>query len=323
MRRLLIIVLVIIALLLVVGFVGASVVVYDQLSRTVAGCSTPIDRDNTPAQFDATDVDTAPYLMTDYESVTLSSRGDGLRIDGWYAPAPDGGEATARTVLLVHGLASCKASPSILIPAGMLNSAGYNVLMIDLRDHGDSQVEDGRFAGGTDEFRDVLGAWDWLVNEKEIAPERIGLFGTSLGAATVLIAFGEEPQVAAVWEDSSFADIQTAVNAELERNGFPTVLSSSASLMGRVIAGDDIAAYSPHAAVQRHNGRPIFITHGTADGRLSVDYAYELAETIRENGGTVDPWIIEGLDHVQGMFKRTAEYEERLVAFFNGALAEG
>jgi dipeptidyl aminopeptidase/acylaminoacyl peptidase len=46
---------------------------------------------------------------------------------------------------------------------------------------------------------DVLGAWDWLVNDKHISPQKIDLFGTSLGAATVMIAMGEEPRAAAVW----------------------------------------------------------------------------------------------------------------------------
>ena len=43
--------------------------------------------------------------------------------------------------------------------------------------------------------------------------------------------------------------------------------------------------YSPLAAVSRLNGRPFFITHGDADTRLSVQYAYDLAEAINANGG--------------------------------------
>jgi dipeptidyl aminopeptidase/acylaminoacyl peptidase len=322
-RRLVFVLVILIITLLLAGFVGASAIVYDRLSRTSAGCSQVADRDNTPAQFDTNELDTTPYLMPDYQEVTFLSRQDGLALAAWYVPAPDAAPETAPTVILVHGLASCKASPSILIPAGMLHHAGYNTLMLDLRDHGSSTVEDGRFAGGTDEYLDVLGAWDWLVNERDIAPERIGLFGTSLGAATVMIAFGEEARAATVWEDSGFADINTAINAELERNGFPTFLSLGAVLMGRVLAGDDIAAFSPLQAAHKANGRPVFITHGDQDRRLSVAYAYDLAAALQESGQTVEPWILAGLDHVQGMFKRTADYEERLIAFFNSALAQG
>ena len=44
----------------------------------------------------------------------------------------------------------------------MLARSGFSVLMMDLRDAGDSDVEDGRVAWGTEEYLDVLGAWDWL-----------------------------------------------------------------------------------------------------------------------------------------------------------------
>ncbi|MCL4246950.1 MAG: prolyl oligopeptidase family serine peptidase [Anaerolineae bacterium] len=322
LRRWMIALAILIVLLLIVGYAGASYVIYNRLTAVTAGCSAAEDRDNTPAAFDTPDVDTAPYLMPDYEEVRFPSRDDGLTIDGWYVPGPsDTGRLSGNTVILVHGLGRCKRSPSILLPAGMLYRAGYNTLLIDLRDHGDSQVEDGRYAGGTEEYRDVLGAWDWLVNERSIPPERIGLFGTSLGAATVLIAFGEEPRVAAVWEDSSFADIQSAVDAELTRFGLPTVLAPGGLLIGKLVAGDDITAYSPQAGVAKANGRPIFITHGTDDTRLSVAYADVLAETARAHGDEPEVWIIDGSEHVRGMFEHTDEYESKLTAFFDAALS--
>jgi len=320
-RRYLLPLAILIVLLAVVGYVGASYFVYNALSTVSAGCSSVNERENTPAQFAAQDVDVAPFVMPDYEEVTFPSRDDGLMINAWYVPGPsDTGRLRGNTVILVHGLGSCKRSPAILLAAGMLHRAGYNTLLIDLRDHGDSQVEDGRYAGGTEEYRDVLGAWDWLIAERSIPPERIGLFGTSLGGATVMIAFGEEPRVAAVWEDSGFADIQSALDAELERNGMPTFLEPGGLLIGKLISGDDIAALSPQMAAAKANGRPVFITHGTADTRLSVDYASALAETVRANGGDPQVWIIEGAGHVQGIFEHTAEYDDKLIAFFDAAL---
>jgi dipeptidyl aminopeptidase/acylaminoacyl peptidase len=133
---------------------------------------------------------------------------------------------------------------------------------------------------------------------------------------------GEEPHVAATWEDSGFADINVAIVAELSRNGYPTFLASSASLMSQVIAGDNITAYSPLAAVSKLNGRPFFITHGDADTRLSVQYAYDLADAINASGGEVEPWIVAGSGHVEAMFDQTAEYEQRLLAFFSESLGE-
>jgi dipeptidyl aminopeptidase/acylaminoacyl peptidase len=314
-RRGILIIVIVVAVLLIVGYGAAGAVIYNTLSDVSQRCSGPY-AENLPDHFTRESVDAEPYWMDSYEEVTFPSRDANITISGWYVPV---GEA-APAVILVHGLRGCKHGAEVLLPAGMLNQNGFNVLLIDLRDHGDSTIEDGRYAGGTEEFRDVLGAWDWLVTEQGIPPERIGLFGVSLGAATVMIAAGEEPRVAATWEDSGFADINAAIVAELARGGYPTFLASSASLMSQVVAGDNITAYSPLAAVAKLNGRPLFITHGDADTRLSVQYAYDLADAIRASGGAVEPWIVPGSGHVAAMFNHTEEYAERLVAFFRDNL---
>ena len=51
----------------------------------------------------------------------------------------------------------------VLTAAGMLNKQGFNILALDMRDHGDSTIEDGRHAAGTEEYQDVLGGFDWLA----------------------------------------------------------------------------------------------------------------------------------------------------------------
>src|SRR5262249_21749512 len=147
-------------------------------------------------------------------------------------------------------------------------------------------------------------------------PEKIGLFGTSLGAATVLIAMGEEPKVAAVWEDSSYADIYVAINAELVRNGYPTMLTDGGILMGKLISNYDITSKNPLMAMKKLNNRPLFITHGSADTRLSVQYAYDLVAAAKAQGETINPWIVDGSAHVMAMFDHTADYEQKLVTFF-------
>lgn len=309
-------------LLMAVSYVGAGAYIYNRISATSALCGTNTDdHDNTPSNFRYTDraLDPAPYQMPVYEDVSFPSRNTpNITIDAWFVPVEN--SADAPVVILVHGLGSCKGSEHILTAAGMLHRNGFNTLMIDLRDHGDSTVEDGRFAGGTDEYLDVLGAWDWLVNERGFAPERIGLFGQSLGAATVMIATGVEQRVAAVWEDSSYGDINVAIQAELTRYGFPTFFASSATVMGQVLANDNIGQYSPLEAARNLNGRPIYITHGTADTRLVVQYAYDLAEAVNSTGGYVEPWIVEGATHVQAIFLQPDEYERRMVEFFSAAL---
>jgi fermentation-respiration switch protein FrsA (DUF1100 family) len=251
--------------------------------------------------------------MPKYEEVRIASRDPRIALSGWYVPGALGRSGPA--VVVVHGLSSCKRQGGVLLPAGMLHRHGFSVLLVDLRDHGESAFEDGRYAGGTEEYLDVLGAWDWLQLRGHPA-QRIGLLGRSMGAASVLIAAGEEPRVAATWEDSGYAAVDEAIHDELVRQRYPTWLAPAGILAARVIAGDDIASRSPLGAVTKLHGRPLFITHGDRDESFSVRFAYELADAVRRSGGRVELWIVRGAGHVQAAQLVPQEYERRLADFF-------
>jgi dipeptidyl aminopeptidase/acylaminoacyl peptidase len=307
---------IILALLAGTAYLIGGYIVYDKLTRVDAHCGGRYTA-NTPASFTSDQLDTTPYLMPSYQDVNLPSRSDpAVTISGWWIP---GASADAPAVIEVHGLGSCKHSPTVLLPAGMLHRHGYSVLLIDLRNEGDSTVTTGRYAGGVLEYKDVLGAWDWVRGAKGIPASRIGLAGMSLGAATALIATGQEPGVAAVWEDSSYGDIGAAISDELARNGYPRFLAPAGILVGR-LEGIDISATGPLDAVPKLNGRPIAIIHGTADQRISVKYAYALRQAVEAQGGHPYVWFPDGVDHTQAVFAQPAEYERRLVAFFGPAI---
>lgn len=324
-RRIIIGLIVIVALVAIIAYAGVGVVAYRALAVAQAECRLRGDEvNNTPADFAPFgdyEIDKSPYFMPDYEEVTFNPRGDDLNLVAYYVPAQGVTDpTTAPAVIVVHGVNDCKHRPTVLFPAGMLNRAGYNVMVIDLRNHGFSEADNGYFTGGVTEHLDVLGAYDWLIAERGIDPTRVGLLGTSLGAATVMIATGEEPAIAAVWADSGYADLMVAVRAELTRSRLPEFLSSSVVLMGQVLSGTRIDERSPIAAARQLDGRSALITHGDADVRLSVQYAYDLAAAISESGTPVEPLIFEGSDHILAMFDYPQQYEENLLAFFDKAL---
>ncbi len=300
-------------------YVAAAAVVWNRLT-VVRGDCPPDVADNDPTRFSfggRPTFDTSPWLMPAPEEVRFPSRDASIEIAGWWLPAED---PEAPAVVVVHGHNACRRDPSVLLPAGMLHRDGFTVLLIDLRDHGDSTLEDSRYAGGADEYRDVLGAWDWLRLAQGIPAERIGLLGTSLGAATVLIAAGQEHRVAATWEDSSYADIGVAIRAELERNGYPAILEPGGVAVARLVSGDDFGSRSPLDAARRLDGRPLFVTHGTADERLSVTYARELIAAVEADGGRVESWLVEGAGHVEAMVLDPEGYRSRMTAFFRHGL---
>ncbi|MEP7357601.1 MAG: alpha/beta fold hydrolase, partial [Anaerolineales bacterium] len=251
------------AVLLTAAYLGVGYFLYDKLAKVTQN---PANAANTPAHFTVTEpsfpnFDATPYQMPSYETVRFPSRGSSLMLAGWYVP----GDPTAPVVLITHGLGSCKCEGANLVLAALLHRHGFNVLLYDLRNHGESDRDNGRTGIGNKEYLDTLGAWDWLMTAKGFAPERIGVYGGSLGAGTTLIAFGQEPRMAALFVDSPYADLRQVINERLTSQGYPTFLAPGGLLMARLVAGDDLLAHSPQDAITRDAGRPIFIVHGTAD----------------------------------------------------------
>jgi uncharacterized protein len=313
-------VLLIVLLAVLVIYLAISYAVYDKLSRITAGGGD--NAGNTPASFVMTyaewpSFDESPYFMPDYEAVRIPSRQAGLNLAGWYVP----GKAGSPVVIVTHGVNGCKCDPNTLTVAGMLHRNGFNVLLFDMRNHGQSDSDGGRTAIGNKEFQDVLGAWDWLIAEKHFAPKEIGLYGESLGAGTTLIAFGEEPRVAAAWVDSPYSDLTEIIDEELIRNHYPTIFTEGTIFMAKVVSGDNLLAHSPQEAIQNDAGRPIFIVHGTGDQRINVHHTRQLAALASQDGANVTVWMPEGIRHVAAEFDLSQEYESRLIAFFNQALS--
>jgi fermentation-respiration switch protein FrsA (DUF1100 family) len=303
------------AVLLVVAYLGMGYVIYSRLANVKGSCDEHMANrpdnfalhESWPAGFDV-----RPYFMSPYQTVKFPSRDAGIEIAGWWIP----NDPAAPAVILVDGLGGCKNSIAVLTPAGMLWRNGFNVLMIDLRDTGDSTFEDGRSAIGNEEYQDVLGAWDWLVQTKGLDPRRIGIFANSLGSATANYAFSEEPRAAALFLQSTFGNLQQVLAEELRRNGYPTFLASSAILMGRAVSGDNLVAHNPLDAIRKAVGRPVYLVHTRADTRIDISQGEQLAAAAQAAGVNLTTWFPEKGEHVQTPAAYPQEFEQRLVGFF-------
>jgi len=322
-------VLAIVALVAVVGYGAVCYVVYDGVGRPAPGGCHESDLANTPDAF-AIPKAYDPALASTYrmpvpQDVVFHSRDPQMPdadLAGWWIPAAD---PAAPAVVVVHGIQSCRREASVLLGAGMLHRHGYSVLLMDLRDSGDSEGDDARFAAGTEEYLDVLGAWDWLVAQG-VPTSRIGLLGYSFGSATTMIAGGQEPQAQAVWVDSGFPRIQPALDEFLQDHSpFPAPLSTlivpGAALWARIIAGDDLLRYNPVEEVARFGGRSIAFVHGGADATLPASWATELRDAaIGAGASSPEVWVVPNAGHTEAIYLEPAEYETRLTSFFGTAL---
>ena len=306
--------------LLLTTYLGIGYLIYLQLAKGSMGDGEQAG--NTPANFEIKwdkyeGYNVTPYLSPDYENVTIPGGDEGIELSAWWIQGIEG----EPTIIMCHGIHSSKAADKLLLVAGMLNNNGYNVVMFDYRDHGHSTQEDGMISLGVREHRDIIAVMEW-VNETKGAPySQIGLYGMSMGGGYVANAFMADERFPAVIMESPYAQLDMIIAEELGRNGYPEWLARGAIFMAKLLSGDDLMSMPPLEAVSAANGRPMFVIHGTADERVGVHHSQMMIDRAEKEGVNMTSWIIEGLEHVEAPLSHSEEYEDRIMEFYEGALA--
>ena len=216
----------------------------------------------------------------------------------------------------------------------MMAKAGFNVIVFDLRDHGESSIDDNRVSGGQDEWADVVTVFDWLIDEQGAEPNKIGLFGNSMGAGTVAIAFTLDERMQAVWLDSGYSDMGDIVVEELEFQGYPTFLGGAGIFAGKIIANQNLIEYYPLDAGTEIGDRHMYVAHGNQDKRVRPHHGEKMCNEALQNGNeeNIECWFkdsvirydvgdgMESDEHVTLMLTDTLEYESNIVNFFTTSL---
>lgn len=246
-----------------------------------------------------------------HEEVTLVTI-DGLRLRGWYFPGRGD-----RAVVLLHGKdANALDSESLAFVARTLHGAGYGLIAFDMRGHGGSQGE--RFSLGHHERKDVAAAVDLLI-ERGHRPDRIALFGESMGASTAIQALRLRPGVGAVVADSAYADGPTILDeAGPSATGLPRIFTLGIAIAARLLLGIDADAVDPERVVRDNPGRPFLFIHCEGDTLVRVAHAQRLR--VASTHPRSDLWVVPGCGHVGASRDRPDEYARRLLAFLDAAL---
>ena len=131
---------------------------------------------------------------------------DGLKLAG-VLRVPDGvGSGERRPAFIVmHGFGSNMNSNNVLEPCAMFEKLGYVTLRFDMRGCGASEGERGRILC-FDQVADARSALTFLAQQKQVEPDRIGLIGSSFGAAVAVYAGGVDKRVAAVISSGGWGD---------------------------------------------------------------------------------------------------------------------
>lgn len=153
----------------------------------------------------------APVLETpndygmDYEDVFFPSK-DGVPLEGWLIPAKN----SNKLIICNHPATMSRSGyPGNLAPWSQFNptkvnfhlaykalhNAGYNVLAYDMRNHGNSGQGNGGVSGvGQFEWRDVIGAFDFVNQHPQLKSMRIGLLNPCMGGNSAIVAMTKMPE---------------------------------------------------------------------------------------------------------------------------------
>ncbi|HLP24009.1 MAG TPA: alpha/beta fold hydrolase [Microbacteriaceae bacterium] len=262
-------------------------------------------------------VDLSPWWLTDvpYDTVQIPVA-PGVDLAAWYIPAPSGSD---KTVIVTHGYGASRYDFNALLPSSMLVKAGFNVLLVDQRNSGESTCVSGHHSAGQRESDDFARVAQWLVDTKAANPAKIGMYGVSGGAIATAILPAKTDLVAAFALEAPIFDFTQSAEHEVEFQGFPVWLWSLADLAAKV-QGVNLNAVSVRDGIDALHGRPELLLHGTADQRLPYSGGVQYRDYAQSIGADVTLETFDGADHTEGMLTETDRYARVLTGFFQRAL---
>lgn len=208
-----------------------------------------------------------------------------------------------------------------------LARAGYVVFRIDYRGHDRSEGEPTGAYGNPGYQVDVLNAVASLQEHPQVNPEKIGMWGHSMGGYLTLRAMvvSQQVKVGVIWAGVVASYPEMLYN--WRRVGSFTPSPSSRGIGWRAgwidIYGtpeqnpafwDSVSANSYLSDLSG----PLQLHHGTADADVPVDFSIRLAEQARAAGQTAELFTYDGDNHnISGYFTTAMN---RTIDFFDQVL---
>jgi dipeptidyl aminopeptidase/acylaminoacyl peptidase len=289
------------------------------------------DLDNTPQQFFVAGYNSGPFPgdgwnkwvghdLSDWwlenakvEDVRIDVA-EGVTLAAWYIPAS---QETNKTVIVTHGIGTSKRDFNTLLPTAMLVKGGFNVLLVDQRDTGESTCTDGRHSAGQEESSDFAQVAKWLNTEKGIPASSLGMFGVSGGAIATSLLPAKTDLVSAFAMEGTIFDFNAAATQEVEFQGYPGFLWQLALVSAQLFHGVNLAETAVTDSIEAAGERPMLILHGDIDQRLDYQSSVDFYNYAKGVGANIELETFTGADHTEGMLSETDRYAQTLVSFFS------
>ena len=286
-------------LLVVPALLAFTLIAVMSVGQAVAATQVP------PSTIGAT---TPGHWGLSYTDATFETS-DGVKLSGWYIPSANGA-----AVAVLHGAGSTRSDA--LGQAAVLARHGYGVLLFDARGHGRSAGRAMDFGWYGDE--DVGAAVSYLQSRPDVR-SRIGALGLSMGGEEAIGAAAADTRIGAVVAEGA-TNRSTADRAWLsDQYGWRGTLQEGIEWLTYGVTDLFTPADQPISlrdAAAAAAPRPILLIAG---GALPDE---EYADRYIRSGspGSVQLWVVPEAGHTAGLQVAPAEWEQRVIAFFDSAL---
>lgn len=231
------------------------------------------------------------------ESVEFTAK-DGTRLHGWFIPSATGpAENAIATVIHAHGNAGNMSAHWPLV--SWLPERNFNIFMFDYRGFGKSKGRPSQ-AGLLDDTQSAINV---VRHRSDVNPQRLVLFGQSIGGANMVSALGngDREGIRAVILDSTFASYSSIANQMIPGSGFFM---------------DD--SYNAERFIAEVSPIPVLIIHGKANRVIPWEQSERLYDLTREPKQKI---ILPDGEHIDAFSERHGGvYRDQMVNFILNAL---
>ncbi|MGB3403233.1 MAG: alpha/beta hydrolase [Microcoleaceae cyanobacterium] len=218
------------------------------------------------------------------------------KIHGWWIESALGSDQP----VIIHFHGNSSNIGANLGYVKMFHDMGFSVFIIDYRGFGQSSQ---RFPSEKMVYQDAETAWNYVVETQKVDPQKVVVFGHSLGGAIAIELATRHPEMSGLIVESSFSSMQDMVDYQGKYWMFPIhwILQQRFASIEKV----------------NHLKMPILLTHGTADTVVPSRMSQTLYAAAIEPKQLL---IVEDADHNNVRQVGGVQYFETLQQFIQQAV---
>jgi hypothetical protein len=238
-----------------------------------------------------------------WQDVSIESR-FGYPLKGTFIPNSN---PTGKTLIFLHGFTETRLVG--LNYRYVYLNAGFNLLLVDSRAHGDSGGDS--VTWGVYEKHDLDQWVDWI--RQKYPSGIVGVHGISMGAATALLHAGlneANKRVSFYIADSSYSDFETLLESQIRQhlrlpgNLPPQLLLPYANIVAYINSRFTFYQASPIRTVLNVT-TPVLFIHGEADRLVPASMSQELFQATK---GHRQIQLFPRADHVSSLYSDRSRY---------------